>query len=329
MANHVWGWTLRAALFGAGLAAMAGTASQAGTLSIGHTTWVGYGPLYLARDLGYFKDGGLTVELPTNEEASDSMAAEASGRMSGTANTVDEILQYRSKDFCFKAVLALDESHGGDGVLTPADMTSLEQVKGNKVALNEGSVSQFWFYYLLKKHGMSPSDVTIANMSADDAAAAFIAKRVPVAVSWEPNLTFARTHNIGKVLIDSSSTPGVIIDVVQLRCDVIQNQPEDVRTLVKGYYKALDYIAKDPQKSYEIMAKGIGGYLSKPADFADAMKSVRFYTPAMNADYFGTAQKPGQIGDTIQLGVEIWGGLGKVKMKSDYADVVDPQFVRQ
>jgi len=36
-------------------AGMAATA-QAGTLSIGHTTWVGYGTLYLARDLGYFKE---------------------------------------------------------------------------------------------------------------------------------------------------------------------------------------------------------------------------------------------------------------------------------
>ena len=329
MANNVWGRAMRAAVLGAGLACMAAAGSEAGTLSIGHTTWVGYGPLYLARDLGYFKENGLTVDLPTNEEASNSMAAEASGRMSGTANTVDEILQYRSKDFCFKAVLALDESHGGDGVLAQSNMNSLEDVKGQQVALNEGSVSQFWFYYLLKKHNMSPSDVTIANMSADDAAAAFIAKRVPVAVSWEPNLTFARTHNIGKVLIDSSSTPGVIIDVVQLSCDVIKNQADDVRALVKGYYKALDYLVANPEKSYEIMAKGIGGYLAKPADFADAMKSVRFYTKDMNIDYFGTAEKPGQIADTIEIGSEIWGGLGKVKEKSDYATVVDPQFVKQ
>ena len=34
-------------------------AAQAGTLSIGHTTWVGYGPLFVARDLGYFKQAGL------------------------------------------------------------------------------------------------------------------------------------------------------------------------------------------------------------------------------------------------------------------------------
>lgn len=327
MMQRFWTTVARAAVLGMAIGGGAAGAG-AGTISIGHTTWVGYGPLYLARDLGYFNEGGLTVDLVTNEEASDSFAAEASGRMSGTANTVDEILQYRSKDFCFKAVVALDESYGGDGVLVQKDVNSLEGIKGKQVALNEGAVSQFFFYYLLKKHGMSPSDVTIANMSADDAAAAFIAKRVPVAVTWEPNLTFVRTHDVGKVLIDSSSTPGVIVDVIQLRCDVIQNQADDVRALVRGYYKALDYIKTNPEKAQEIMAKGIGGYLSKPADVADAMKTVRFYTEPMNLDYFGTAQKPGQIGELITLGTEIWGSLGKIKEKSDYSMVVDPQFLK-
>jgi hypothetical protein len=42
------------------IAATVATSAQAGTLSIGHTTWVGYGTLYLAQDLGYFKENGAS-----------------------------------------------------------------------------------------------------------------------------------------------------------------------------------------------------------------------------------------------------------------------------
>ena len=94
------------------IAATAASSAQAGTLSIGHTTWVGYGTLYLARDLGYFKEQGLEVELTTIEESSMYMAAQASGKLSGSASTIDEILKYRSKDFCFKAVAALPSLGG-------------------------------------------------------------------------------------------------------------------------------------------------------------------------------------------------------------------------
>ena len=78
------------------LAASVSSLAQAGTLSIGHTTWVGYGTLYLARDLGYFKEQGLEVELTTIEESSMYMAAQASGKLSGSASTIDEILKYLS-----------------------------------------------------------------------------------------------------------------------------------------------------------------------------------------------------------------------------------------
>lgn len=135
------------------LAATVATSAQAGTLSIGHTTWVGYGTLYLAQDLGYFKENGLTVELPVVEEASMYMAAQASGQLSGSASTIDEVLKYRPQ-FCFKAVAALDDSHGGDGVLVGKDVKSLQELKGQAVAVNEGSTSQFWLSYLLKKNGM-------------------------------------------------------------------------------------------------------------------------------------------------------------------------------
>ena len=41
----------------------------------------------------------------------------AAGELDGNASTLDEIMKYRSPEFCFKAVVALDDSHGGDGVL--------------------------------------------------------------------------------------------------------------------------------------------------------------------------------------------------------------------
>lgn len=305
---------------------MAGTA-QAGTLSIGHTTWVGYGTLYLARDLGYFKDAGLDLQLTTIEEASMYMAAQASGKLSGSASTIDEILKYRSRDFCFKAVAALDESHGGDGLLVQADIADIQGLKGKAVAVNEGSVSQFWLSYLLKNAGMSMADIVVQNMTADDAASAFIAGHVPAAVTWEPNLTMVRQKGVGKVLVDSRATPGVIVDVVALDCDVIDKQPEDVKALVAGLYKAVEYIQSNPEEAYAIMAKGVGGYLSDPKDLAEAAKGVKFYDQAMSEKLLGTPGQPGEIAEIIRLANETWSELQGRPYSVSYEDLVDTSFV--
>ncbi|TBU98541.1 ABC transporter substrate-binding protein [Stutzerimonas kirkiae] len=300
--------------------------ANAGTLSIGHTTWVGYGTLYLARDLGYFKEKGLDVEFTVIEEASMYMAAQASGKLSGAASTIDEILKYRP-NFCFKAVAALDESHGGDGVLVANDIDSLQDLKGKNIAVNEGSVSQFWLSYLLKQNGMSMADLKVQNMTADDAASAFIAGRVPAAVTWEPNLSLVRQKGQGKVLVDSSQTPGVIVDVVALNCAVIEKQPEDVKALVDGLYRAVQYTREHPQEAYAIMAKGVGGYLSDPAELAEAAKGVKFYDQAMSEKLLGTPGKPGDIAAIIELANETWSALQGKKLSVSYEDLVDPRFV--
>ena len=171
--------------------AMAVTAN-AGTMRLGMTTWVGYGPMFLARDKGFFKENGLDVDLRIIEDASIYMAAVASGELDGNASTLDEIMKYRSPEFCFKAVAALDDSHGGDGVLVRDGVNSLKDLKGQQVGMNEGSVSQFWFNILLTREGMTEKDVQITNMTADDAAAAFIAGQIPAAVTWEPHLSLVR-----------------------------------------------------------------------------------------------------------------------------------------
>jgi NitT/TauT family transport system substrate-binding protein len=312
-----------------GLAAAFGAAApaRATDVTIGETVWVGYGPMFLARDLGYFKDAGLNVNLQIVDQNALAMAAEAAGRMDGSASTIDEILKYRTKDFCFKAVMVLDDSYGGDGAVAVADVKTLDDVRGKTVAMDEGSTSRFWWSYVLKKHNIPLDSFTLANMSADDAAAAFIAGRVPVAVTWEPNLTMVRTKKVGHVLMDSTSIPGVIVDVLQLSCKFIQAHPADVQTLVNGILKAVDYAHQHPDEANKIMAKGVGGYLSKPEDFADAEKGVRFWTKAMTVPYFGTMEKPGAISDLISTGNEIWKELGRMKTDVPYADIVDPTYI--
>jgi NitT/TauT family transport system substrate-binding protein len=321
---------LRNGLLAFAAAAMASVlavgSADAGKMRLGMTTWVGYGPLFLARDKGFFQENGLEVELRIIEEAALYMAAIAAGELDGNASTIDEIMKYRSPEFCFKSVVALDDSHGGDGVLTQTDVTSLKDLKGKEVALNTGSVSQFWFNILLKREGMTENDLKIQNMTADDAAAAFIAGRIPAAVTWEPHLTLVRTKQQGKVLIDSSTTPGLIVDVVALDCDYIKNNPKDVEALVKGLYKAVEFIKTNQQEAYAIMAKGVGGYLEKPEDFAEAAKGVRFYDKARNLEFFGAPEK-GEAADLIKLGGEIWGGFQKLKMDVDYPSIVDTSFL--
>ena len=45
------------------LSLLMSASSFAGTLKVGHSTWVGYGPFYIALQKGFFKEEGVDVEF--------------------------------------------------------------------------------------------------------------------------------------------------------------------------------------------------------------------------------------------------------------------------
>jgi NitT/TauT family transport system substrate-binding protein len=295
-------------------------------LTLAMTTWVGYGPLFLARDLGYFKEAGLDVSLKIVPDSALYFAAMAAGRVDGSASSLDEIIKYRTSSFCFKAVAVLDDSFGGDGLITKDNITELAQLKGARIGLNEGSTSQYWFSTLAGAAGLSESDFHITNMTADDAAAAFLAGRLDAAVTWEPHLSMVTQAKKGKVLITSKATPGVIADVLTLNCAVINAHPQQARALVQALLRAADYIEARPQEAYAIMAKSVGGYLSSPEAFAKAAGTIRYYNKAHSLEFFADRAN-GPAARVVTLGNQVWGRLGKLKMAVSYDDLIDPSFI--
>jgi NitT/TauT family transport system substrate-binding protein len=308
---------------------LSAAAAKADTFEIVHTTWVGYGPLYLAQDLGYFKDEGVDVKLTTIEDKTLQMAAVMSGQVAGALGTVDEFLLYMNKDVCLKYVFALDESSGGDGIIVSKGIDKLEDLKGKQVAFNEGSVSQFWFNVVLKNNGMKQEDVEMVNMTPDDAAAALMAGRVPAAVTWEPHLTEARNAPGTKVLVDSSTTPGVITDVMAVTCDVAKKRADDIKKIIRAWNRAVDYQKANPKKADEIMAKGVGGWLSDPAAFAESEKGVKYFDKATNAAYFGTPDKPGTLYGIVQYAIDIWGGLKRLQVTPKPEDIITKKYLEK
>ena len=63
--------------------------SRAETVKLAHSTWVGYGPLYIAQEKGFFKKHGVDVELVIMEEPKDRFPAMLADKIDMIASTVD------------------------------------------------------------------------------------------------------------------------------------------------------------------------------------------------------------------------------------------------
>lgn len=298
-----------------------------GQVKIGVSSWIGFAPLFVAEQKGFFKKEGVNVKLEMIQSATDRRTALAANKIQGFTSTVDTHVMTAAANVPVTQIVALDTSYGGDGIVAKKEIKSLKDLKGKRVAIDTaGGASYFWFQYLLDKQGMKLSDVQAVNMSAGDAGAAFVGGKVDAAVTWQPWLTKAEQTSFGHVLVSSKETPGLIVDSLAMREDFVKNNPKLNKAIVKAWYDALDYAEKNPDDADAIMAKSMG---QTTDDFKQQLPDVKFYGKADNVKYFGTSSKHGLIWDVTEKASSFWLKCKLIDKKPDAKKLIDGSFVNQ
>src|SRR5207247_8958836 len=145
---------------------------------VGYRVWVGYGPLFITDKTGFLKEEGVSVQFINMEDTKTRYVALAAGKIDGLMTTMDTIVLRVRPDFQIAAVMAFDDSKGGDGIVADKAIKTIKGLKGEKVGYGEGSVRHFLLGYLLKQNGMSFKDIVSVNMTAGEAGAAFGVQKV-------------------------------------------------------------------------------------------------------------------------------------------------------
>ncbi|MBI0576162.1 ABC transporter substrate-binding protein [Neobacillus cucumis] len=295
-------------------------------INLGVATWVGYSPLYIAQEKGFFKKNGINVNLMKMESNTDRRTALAANRLQGFASTVDTHVVTAASNVPVVQVVALDDSHGGDGIVAKKEIKSLKDLKGKRVAVQtDGGASFFWFLYLLKQEGIDFKDIDAQNMTAGDAGAAFVANKVDAAVTWEPWLTKAKHTNFGSVLMTSAASPGVITSTIAMRKDFTKENPKAVKALVKSWFEAVEYYKTNKEDALKIMAKAMG---QSPTELEESLQGVQFYDEAGNKKYFGTKDHPGPLHELSKLGADFWKQQKLIDNEPNIDEIIDYSFVQ-
>lgn len=322
MKRKLGGWLLVAALFAVLLPAGAGAAEK---ILIGMSNWIGYAPLYLAQEKGFFKARGLDVEVKIIEKVADRRAALAAGHIQGMCTTADAHVITAANDIPVKMVLALDDSYGGDGIVAAQSIKKVEDLKGKNVAGHKGGATLFWTNYVLTQHNMKLSDINMIDMTAGDAASAFVAGKVDAAITWEPHLSRAAGEGKGHVLLDSRKTPGVIVDALAFRPDFIEKNREAVKKILEAWFEALEYHKKNPDDANAVMAKFTK---DTPELYKKHIEGVRFYGLEENKAYFGTGDKPGELYKVVERALDLWMETKQIPKRVDPKSVIDGSFIK-
>ena len=119
-------------------------AAHAEPLRIGYLTWVGLGPLFVAKEKGFFAKERVEVELINMAIHEAMYAGLFAGQIDVIDATVDDMLPNFDPEQPYVCVFTMTESLGADGIVANNDIRSIADLKGKAVAFAERTVSQFY-----------------------------------------------------------------------------------------------------------------------------------------------------------------------------------------
>lgn len=286
---------------------------------VGSIVWIGYEPLFLARDLGSYDPARLRlVEMPSN---TTNLMLLATGDVEAAALTLDECLLAREGGVDVRIILVFDYSAGADVVMARPEIAHLEALRGRRIGVEETAASALMLAKLLESAGLAPQDVDKVLLTSGRQVEAYREHEVDAVVSWEPFATLLEAEGARR-LFDSRALPGVIVDVLAARADALERAPENFRVLLAGYFQALDYVRASPDDAFRRMAPRLR--LNEQA-MRTALPGIQTLDGADNRTWL-SGTRPALDGAAKQL-AESMVALGLLQRLPDLRRFADPRFL--
>jgi NitT/TauT family transport system substrate-binding protein len=308
--------------------AAAAPASAADKIRVLAPTWLGFAPVLVAMDLGYFKDLGLDVEMKFEDDRPNIMAAMARGDIEVDMRTVGEH-QGRPRDANTPGIIigTTDKSVGGDGVIVDGSINSVADLKGKTVASEINIPGRLLLQLVLKKAGMTLKDLKMKEIATADTAAVFADASVAAVASYEPAMSQALTANAarkGKLLV-SSKDYDIIVDIIAVRQDDLKANPKKYENFLKGIYKAVSFYKDKPAEYIKLAAPHFN--LSEP-EVKNILDTTLVYTSLAEASaYIGRPGKPGSLYGVFATVMDLNLENGAADTKLDAAQQIDPSVM--
>jgi NitT/TauT family transport system substrate-binding protein len=257
-------------------------------IKVGVSDWPGWVAWHIAEQKGFFAKHGAKVRLVWFANYSDSISALSSGRLDANSQTWSDTMTPLAKRIGVKAILVNDNSAGNDALMVGPRIKSFAELKGKSVALEQFSISHFVLANALQKHGMTINDVKIVNLSAGDAAAAFMSGRADAAVVWNPWVSRIEKSGKGRALFTSRDMPGLVPDLLVAHDKALANKPQrtELVGMIKAWFDTEAFIRTNRAEALQIMSKVVG---LKPAEYEVFLPGTRFFTAADNLAAFDPA----------------------------------------
>jgi len=309
---------------GLGACSKPGPSASDMPVRIGYSAWPGWFPWKVSEEKGLFTAAGVPVTLTWFDGYLDSINALNAGQLDCNSQTLGDTLSSVAAGADLQVVLTNDISSGNDQIIAAPGIRSVADLKGKKVAAEQGTVDHYLLLLGLKKARISEKDITFVPLETGAAAAAFVAGKVDAVGVFAPFTTQALKRPGSTTLFSSKDFPGAISDHLVCNREFVAKHPEKVQQIVNAWFATLRQIKAEPGPSLAILAKRAG---VNETDYKAYDAGTTIYSLEQNRQVF----QPGTTMTSLPFAAEQISaflqavGLAKTAPKLD--GLLEPKFV--
>lgn len=235
-----------------------GSSTSGESINVGYSVWPGWLPWQVAQVEKLFEKNNAPVNLQWFDGYLDSINDFAEGNLDANCQTLNDTIASVSGGADQVVVLVNDNSTGNDQIIVSDEIKTKQDLKGKKIAVEEGTVDHFLLLRGLQEVGLKSTDFEFVPMETGKAADAFVAGRVDAVGVFAPFTTKALLRPGSKVLFSSKDYPGAIPDHLVVSRQLVTEKPEVVQAMVDSWFATLAFIESNKDRAIEIMAERAG-----------------------------------------------------------------------
>ena len=239
------------------------------SLRLGTNVWLGYEPLHLAQELGFFQN--KNIHLTEYSSTTQVLRAYRNNAIDAAALTLDEVLQLVDQGYTPKIILVTDFSNGADAVVAQAELKHFKDLEGRKIGVENSALGAFFISRALQINEMKAEQIQLVPLEIGEQRQAFEIRKVDAVVTFEP-VRSQLLNNGARSLFDSSQIAGEIVDVLVVKQSVLSAKPEQIDAIMSGWFRALEYMKHNKVQATGIMASRLK---LKPDAVTEAFKLIK------------------------------------------------------
>jgi NitT/TauT family transport system substrate-binding protein len=265
---------------------------------------------------------GLDAAAPSEEER---WAKLKSGEWDVLATTLDGLA--KQSDPSIGAITAvIDESAGADKLVAKPEITTINDLRGKKIAFSQGSVGEYFLYYALSLAGLGPQDVTLdPQPEVADAVKVYTDGQADAVSAWVPDVEAAEQQ--GAKVVIASDKLRAILDVLISSRPAIDTKTEAIQAFHDAWFEALKIMVDTPDQAEQAIIEWghpDWSFVAQPGDLAVSLETLAQATLNSNQIAF---QRPQLLVSRISEAQGVWARAGQAPPQADLNQLVDPRFV--